>query len=251
MKFTYQYRTSDNVSHEGEICAPSREDVYSILKAKGIKPGRVAEAPGFFNKLFGKGKRWIAIALLSSAACVFAWLAFSNSGERDRYSRGGFAIPCERKQIWGDNTVIEVAANDDWRVVFDNPADRLLASFARPGIQVRLTRIPYSITNDFAVALATPIKISNDDLEEYKQVKCIVAGMREELREYVRSGGKELVYIQRLMERQNEEIKLYNLERKGFELAVRQKGANVSDLWKAVNVKMRSAGLPTIPVPEK
>ena len=51
--------------HEGVINASSRDEVYSILKARGIRPGSVVEAPGFFNKLFGRGKRWLLIAALA------------------------------------------------------------------------------------------------------------------------------------------------------------------------------------------
>ena len=40
------------------------EAAYAALRAQGIKAGHVDEAPGVFNKLFGKGKRWMAIAVL-------------------------------------------------------------------------------------------------------------------------------------------------------------------------------------------
>lgn len=70
MKFNYEYRTSDNKLHGGVVSAVSREDAFSALKARGINPARVTEAPGFFNKLFGKGKRWIAIGVLALALAV-------------------------------------------------------------------------------------------------------------------------------------------------------------------------------------
>ena len=57
MKFIYQYRTSDNEVKRGEIVAPDREAAFQLLRAQGIKPARLEEAPGVFNKLFGKGKR--------------------------------------------------------------------------------------------------------------------------------------------------------------------------------------------------
>ena len=70
MKFLYEYRTSDNAKHSGTICAGSRDAAYAAIKALGVRPSRVVEAPGFFNKLFGKGKRWIAISLLAAVAVV-------------------------------------------------------------------------------------------------------------------------------------------------------------------------------------
>lgn len=64
MKFLYEYRTSDNAKHSGTISAASRDAAYAAIKVLGVRPSRVVEAPGFFNKLFGKGKRWLAIAAL-------------------------------------------------------------------------------------------------------------------------------------------------------------------------------------------
>ncbi len=67
LKFIYEYRTSDNKLHSAVINAASRELVFSTLKAQGINPSKVIEAPGLLNKLFGKGKRWIAIGVLALA----------------------------------------------------------------------------------------------------------------------------------------------------------------------------------------
>ena len=53
VRFTYEYRTSDNALHKGVIDASDRDAVYVALRARGIKPSRVDEAPGLFNKLFG------------------------------------------------------------------------------------------------------------------------------------------------------------------------------------------------------
>lgn len=81
MKFNYEYRTSDNKLHGGVVCAASREDAFTALKARGINPARVVEAPGFFNKLFGKGKRWIAIGVLAFAlALALAALVLRRGG---------------------------------------------------------------------------------------------------------------------------------------------------------------------------
>ena len=44
MKFLYEYRTSDNVHHDGTINAPDREAAYAALKAQGIRPRCVAVA---------------------------------------------------------------------------------------------------------------------------------------------------------------------------------------------------------------
>lgn len=64
MKFVYEYRTSDNVRHEATVSAVSRDAAFALLKERGIRPSRIEEAPGFFNILFGKGKRWLVIVIL-------------------------------------------------------------------------------------------------------------------------------------------------------------------------------------------
>lgn len=75
MKFRFEYRTSDNVLHRGEIAAPDRESAFARLKEQGIRPARLEDAPGLGNKIFGKGKRWLAIALLAILVLVFGALA--------------------------------------------------------------------------------------------------------------------------------------------------------------------------------
>ena len=60
VRFVYQYRTHDNAVRSGEVSAADRDAAYRALKEKGIRPSRLEEAPGLANKIFGKGKRWIA-----------------------------------------------------------------------------------------------------------------------------------------------------------------------------------------------
>lgn len=70
MKFDYEYRTSDNKLHNGVIRAANRDDAFASLKSRGIRPVRVIDSPGFFNKLLGKGKRWTAIIVLAISLLV-------------------------------------------------------------------------------------------------------------------------------------------------------------------------------------
>lgn len=70
MKFNYEYRTSDNKLHEGVVRAANRDDAFAVLKSRGIRPIRVIDSPGFFNKLLGKGKRWTAIIVLAISLLV-------------------------------------------------------------------------------------------------------------------------------------------------------------------------------------
>ena len=72
MKFEYEYRTCDNERKSGMISARDREAVFVTLKAQGINPSRVREAPGVFNRLFGKGKRYLVIAFLGIICLALA-----------------------------------------------------------------------------------------------------------------------------------------------------------------------------------
>lgn len=46
MKFSYSYKTSDGVRHEGRVDAPSREDAFVELRRKGIKAIKVVSLSG-------------------------------------------------------------------------------------------------------------------------------------------------------------------------------------------------------------
>lgn len=76
MKFLYEYRTRENELKEGAIDAPNREAAFAALKAQGIRPARLYDAPGLLNKLLGKGKRWTAIAVLSVVCAVLSFAIF-------------------------------------------------------------------------------------------------------------------------------------------------------------------------------
>ena len=104
MKFLYAYKSADNVRHEGAIRASSRDAAFAALKAGGIKPIRVDEAPGFFNKLFGKGKRWIAIAFLTIVAVASLHYAHRTKVET---APSNFE---DRAQLYGDPEVISAAS---------------------------------------------------------------------------------------------------------------------------------------------
>ena len=251
MKFIYQYRTKDNVSHRGVICAANRDAAYAALKSQGVKPGRMEEAPGFFNKFFGKGKRWIAIAVLALSTVALAVILFTREEVSvDPYSDKGFARPIERRQIWGDEVVVDAATQSNWREVFDNPAERMLAMFAQPGKAVKIPVSSNGLEEQFKAALAEPTRISDEDLEEYKQMKCIVAGMKNELREYLAAGGKVATYVIRLVERQNAEIRFAEHERKTLEAAAARNGVDVRKLWREANLRLRAMGLQALEMPK-
>lgn len=235
MKFLYQYRTPDNKQHRAVIRAASKDAVYALLKAQGIKPGRVEEAPGFFNKLFGKGKRWLAIGVLALIALV----AIATAHKLHR--RMGDALTAtvveERSQLYGDPVVIQECEDAGWTNVFDNAFDCLLAHYAVPGRAV--PQMPKVDVADVEKALAL-VAIRSGELEEAVKMKRMVNGMKQELREYIADGGTIRGYVKRLSIRQRAESDIFDLAQKKSR---RMNG--VAEL-KAINRELRARGLPML-----
>lgn len=133
MKFVYEYRTSDNALHHGSVAAADRDAAFAALKARGVRPARLVEAPGFLNKLFGKGKRWIAIAVLSVAAAAGWYFAApsGDGGERDfsgwtSEERGAFkALTAQADEVLDRAEKSRAAAGmeklDDYALIFVTP----------------------------------------------------------------------------------------------------------------------------------
>ena len=249
MRFVYQYRTHDNAVRSGEVSASDRDAAYRALKEKGIRPARLEEAPGLANKVVGKGKRWIAIAVLAVVAAVFAFQA------RKTPSGGATGSAAPRHQIYGDPATVEAFERGDFESILPRGGDRLLAVFAQPGrLMCRKGFNPRTLTPQSAAELAgyaekslSPdgdIEIGAGDPREVVELKQIVNGMRDEMRAYLANGnGTALSYWRRLNERTLQEMQIY--ERTRSELENEQSSA----VWEERNAALRRLGLRTIPNP--
>ena len=209
MRFVYEYRTRENELKRGEIAASERNAAFARLKELGIRPARLEEAPGFFNKLFGKGKRWMTIALLSVALAVSLYLLF----------RAEPILALDRSQVYGDPEILKRNDDTGWREVFSDPGERILAAFARPGrgIAVELMPPKRGAGEFFAMfgaqlekSLAHEVEFRENEPNEVVLMKRIVLGMKDELREYLADGGSGASYFERLIDRQREEIAIRN-----------------------------------------
>lgn len=236
MKFVYEYRTSDNAKHSGEIRAASRDDAFSALKAKGIKPFSVEEASGFFNKLFGKGKRWLAIAVLAIIAALSLDYALTVRSEID------IADFTDRHQIYGDPSIIANMEEGGYSSVFDLAGERYLAFYAQPGREVRLPRELSSKVETLDECLAHEIIVADSDPREVAELKRIVNGMKKELAAYLEEASVK-DFVRALNERQTEERLIY--QRVVNEL----NGSTDRALYEERNRSLRDLGLPTIPLP--
>lgn len=169
MRFDYEYRTSDNVIHDGTISAVNRERAFEALRQQGIRPSRMRDAPGLANALFGKGKRWIAIFVLAVIAVVALVYAGRMKQEADDTRTMVQDGKLPRHQIAG--------LPDDWTAqvegIFPDELDRILALHALPGKTVEV---------------ASSHGVRPVDGEWIEVLKRVVGGMREEARAYLELG---------------------------------------------------------------
>lgn len=241
MRFVYEYRTSDNVVHSAEISAIDRDAAFKALKAKGIRPARLAEAPGLLNKLLGKGKRWFAIIILSVLAAFFA-LMWRDEREEMRDVK----IETPRHQIYGDPAIMAALEVAGFTNVFAGKAECFLARFAQPGIISRLYGRNWR--DEMATSLDAmdlePVVIESGDCREVAELKRIVNGMKTEYKRYMANGnGTSRSYVRRVEERQVREYQIYENAKKDLE-----KGNVSAELWMKKNDELRASGLRTIPM---
>ena len=249
MKFVYEYRTSDNVHHEDVIYAANREAAFSALKARGIRPAFVGEAPGFFNKLFGKGKRWMAIGVLCALCLVLCAVVYTQGARSDAQGSIDALIDSTvRRQLAGDIAIIGEGVMSGWSDVFAQKGDRELARYAIPGVDIQGGVIDVKAVAD---ALAADEKTVATDGIEARQIKAIVRGMKNELREYVAQGGSIEKYALRLARRQAEELSVRSRIQDEFrrELQREPDTEELMAIWQEKNGELRQLGLPPIECP--
>lgn len=253
MRFNYEYRTSDNAPHKGVIDASDRDSAYAALRAQGIKASRVDEAPGFWNKLLGKGKRWLAIAVLSifSLAVILAYRDLSRAFERETRETTILSAPFAektRRQVIGDSAVIEKGIRTGWAEVFSGEGERFLASFAIPGVPAGLKNTSEA---EILSALGRTIAPEETDSLEARQIKAMVEGMKDELREYLSAGGTIVQYGEAIVARQEEELGYYNRAKAELEAAAKDLPEDeVDELWEKRNASLRRMGIRLLPLPD-
>ena len=270
MKYTYAYKTSDGKRHEAEMDAPSREDVFVALRAKGIRAIKVVAADGSkANGEWGReGRRKKEEGRSSDGArgifrIVFSFLALAVAGvgvwtwlggpaHRGAETDGGIAAP--RHQIYGDPAVTGGFELGDFGDALPREGDRLLAWFSQPGrltcpkgtSQAALRRL-----DDRGVAALMAVAGSDEapaegDSREVRELKQIVNWMRREMREYLANGnGTPRSYWRRLVERTRAEAQIYENARRELEKERDQ------SVWDERNAALRRLGLRTIPNPRE
>ena len=286
MKYTYAYKTSDGVRHEDSMNAASREEVFAELRKRGIKAIKVVAADGSKANGEVKGVRKRAVAALVALAAVCAVVAYCGGTRTAAVTAANSATSSPRHQIYGDPAIMEPIERGDFGGILPREGDKMLAVFAQPGKLMcargfdprRLNQklSPSSADNGRAccpqaaerrVGDNTPyqnaaqvfeayakddlgadkdIQIVAEDSCEVRELKQIVNGMREEMREYLANGnGTPRSYWRRLNERTLSEMQIYERTRRELEKETRP------EIWEQKNESLRILGLRTIPAPNE
>lgn len=241
MKYGYSYKTSDGVRHEDTFEAKSNEAVFAALREKGIRPMKVWE----IHSKYHVSKRTWGIVVLTFVSVLAVASAIHARREVAAVKLGSTSSP--RHQIYGDPSIWEEIERDDFAAVFPERGDRILALYAIPGrSESSNLRIPYP---EIIAALATVkdknVEFRPEDSLEATELKRIVQGMKDEMRWYLADGvGTIETYLQRLRERQSEEIRIYERTLKELE------GCTDRMLREERNAALRAMGLRTIPRPK-
>ena len=261
MKYTYAYKTSDGARHEDSMEAESREAVFAALRAKGIKAIKVVAADG--SKANGEvngakvAKTAMAIVGFTAVASVlvlsFALYAFFAAKKTSE----PVIISTPRHQIYGDPATMEGLERGDFAAHLPRVGDRMLAVFAQPGKLMcarganprRIDGKSYGAFEAYAkndLAVENDIDINSADSREITELKQIVNGMREEMREYLANGnGTPRSFWRRLNERTEQEIQIYERTRRELEKETSE------EVWEQKNDALRRLGLRTIPNPNE
>ena len=263
MKYTYAYKTSDGVRHEDTMNASSREEVFAELRKRGIKAIKVVAADGSKanGEVRGIRKR-VVVSLVIVAALTAGVIAFF-SGTRSIASKSrndagiaGIENYSPRHQIYGDPVIIERFERGEFGDVLEREGDKLLAIFAQPGKLMcdkgvntwkwETGGMEFEAYAKNELGSDKDIKIDADDTREAQELKAIINGMRNEMREYLVNGyGTPRSYWRRLNERTRTEIQIFERTKRELESE-----AN-SEVWEKKNEALRCLGIRTIPYPNE
>lgn len=234
MRFGYSYKTSDAVWHEDEISAKDRESVFSQLKGRGIKPIKVWEKDSRRSY-----KRWIAIVVLSFAviALIVVVLRQRGAGVDSAIAERPVRIESSIRHYIPEITAEQFAA-------FDRPSERYLACYAFPGESSSPPELTEKTLADFVDSMKKPVVGRANDSDAMRELRAIVAGMKEELVRYVRIGGGVRDYLTMLETRQGGEVDHRKRIVSEFLRKTKGVGPDVADEMKnAANESLRVMGM--------
>jgi hypothetical protein len=128
--------------------------------------------------------------------------------------------------------------------VFAQPGKLMCAKGANPRRIDEKSYATFEAYSKNELVAENDIAIEQSDLREITELKQIVNGMREEMREYLANGnGTPRSFWRRLNERTTQEMQIYERTRRELEKETSE------EVWEQKNDALRRLGLRTIPNP--
>ena len=258
MKYTYAYKTSDGTRHEAAMEANGRDEVFEALRGRGIRPIKVVAADGSKANGEVRGLRKPAVfALVALAAAVAGVIAYLGGERTGAATAANSATSAPRHQIYGDPATMEGLERGDFAAHLSRVGDQMLAVFAQPGkLMCAKGTNPRLLDAAMEAAFAAyakdelaaerDIAINAGEERELRELKQIINGMREEMREYLANGnGTPRSFWRRLNERTAQEIQIFERTRRELEKETSE------EVWEQKNDALRRLGLRTIPNPNE
>ncbi len=232
MKYRYFYQTKENENKEGWIKAKSRENAYALLRKSGIRPYRLVGDDPINWKPYAALAAIIVLATALAAVLIV--------GREDRRPR-------PRAQLVGEREVISAGVYSGWTNVLFSALDRHLAKYAQPGRFVDKVEVSEEECAAFAGDLASPYEYVSGESPEHRQIRNIVAKMREDMRAYIAEGGDVAGYLAFLDERQTQEREF---REKALEAVYRAPESLRDRAWLGVNARLKDMGIEPLARPE-
>ena len=158
-----------------------------------------------------------------------------------------------RRQVIGDVAVIDKGIRTGWADVFELEGERFLASFAIPGVPAGQRSTSEEKLREALHCSPSPSAFtSGSDGLEARQIRAMVEGMKQELREFLADGGTIRQYGKRLVQRQESEITYYHRAKTALDqtVAAKKGRAELAALLEKHNAALRRIGVKLIPMPE-
>ena len=246
MKYLYAYKTHDGARHEASMEAESRDAVFEYLRSKGIRPIKVVAADGSKanGEIRGVRKRVVlAVAVLAAVGAVVVTSLYNRAKPPPAPE---FVAEQTRRQIIGDSAVIDKGVATGWSEVFPEEGERFFASFAIPGVKAGQRN---TTVEELEASLGRKIEAVSEDGMEARQIKSMVEGMKAEARAYVAAGGSIVEYGNRLTERQDAEISIYERTKSEIERAREtMEQSEFLSFWEERNDQLRNLGIKLVPL---
>jgi len=230
--YKYLYQTKENENREGVIKARNREAAFHALRLQGIRPYRlIGDDP----------VNWLPWAVGGAIVLLVAGLVLALRMPRGADDR----TPRLRQQIVGDAAFIADGVANDWSTLFDTGLDRYLAAYAQPGGNAVPPYVDPDRVERMAADLDTPLKYPDGERGEARQLRNIVAYLREEMRAALASGQTVKDHFSFLEDRQREEIALWQKAEQSILKAPESYRAKMAA---SVNAQLRARGIAPVRV---